>query len=150
VHRGSAEKEQKPLPGFAALSVVPDASAASLHCFLQAKAEVGSVILTDPWRSYRGIEVKGFQRPPMRRGSDPAEALRLFPWVRITLSNLKRFLLGTHHKVEPQHLERYVAEFTCRLNRRGLKDNLFHRLARARLNSNNIIYKDLVASPDLT
>ena len=148
--RGAGEKGRKPIPGFTALSVVPDASAASLHGFLQAKAEAGSVILTDAWRSYRGIEAKGFQHQPVRRGSDPAEAFRLFPWVHIAISNLKRFLLGTHHKFEPPHLHRYVAEFAYRLNRRGLEHDLFHRLARACLSSNTIIYKDLIASPDLT
>jgi hypothetical protein len=44
-------------------------------------------------------------------------AHKLFPWVHITLSNLKRFLLGTHHQVERKHLKRYVAEFNYRLNR---------------------------------
>ena len=54
---------------------------------------------------------------------------RHLPWVHITLSNLKRFLLGTHHKVEPQHLQRYVAEFNNRLNRRTMETNFFRRCA---------------------
>lgn len=148
--RGTGGEGQKPIPGFTALSVVQDASAPSLHGFLQAKVQVGSAILTDAWQSYRGIEAKGFQHLPLRRGSDPAASSRLFPWVHITLSNLKRFLLGTHHKVEPQHLKRYVAEFAYRLNRRGLEESLFHRLARACLATNTIIYKDLIAPPELT
>lgn len=148
--RGPGEEGRKPLPGFAALSVVEDASAASLQGFLEAKAEVGSVILTDAWRSYRGIEAQGFQHRPRRRGPDPAAAFRLFPWVHITLSNLKRFLLGTHHKVEAQHLKRYVAEFAYRLNRRRLEENLFHRLARACLATTTITYRDLIASHELT
>ena len=32
-----------------------------------------------------------------------------FSWVHITLSNQKRILLGTHHKVEQKHLKRSVA-----------------------------------------
>jgi len=148
--RGPGRQSWKPVAGFTAMAVVEDASAASLHGFLQTQAEVGSVILTDAWRSYRGIEAKGFQHRPLRRGPDPAAAFRLFPWVHVTLSNLKRFLLGTHHKVEAQHLKRYVAEFVYRLNRRGWEENLFHRLARACLATNTIIYRDLIASPDLT
>jgi transposase-like protein len=148
--RAPGEKGRKPRPGFTAMSVVEDASAASLHGFLQSQAEVGSVILTDAWRSYRGIGAKGFEHRPVRRGSDPAAAVHLFPWVHITLSNLKRFLLGTHHKVEAQHLKRYVAEFVYRLNRRGWGENLFHGLTRACLATNTIIYRDLIASPDLS
>jgi len=54
----------------------------------------------------------------------------------------------THHKVEPQHLQRYVAEFNYRLNRRTMETNLFHRLVRACLTTNTIIYKELIAVPD--
>jgi len=68
--------------------------------------------------------------------------------VHLTLSNRKRFLLGTHHKVEPQHLQRYVAEFHYRLNRRTLEANLFQRLVRACLTTNTVIYKELIALPD--
>jgi len=129
---------------------VPDASANSLHGFLQATAQPGSTLLTDAWSGYRGIEQKGFRHLPLRRGSDPATRCQLLPWVHITLSNLKRFLLGTHHKVERQHLKRYVAEFAYRLNRRGQERHLFHNLAQACLNTNTLTYRDLIAQPELT
>jgi transposase-like protein len=146
--RGPGRGGQRPALGFTALSVVEDASAASLHGFLESKAEAGSVILTDAWRSYRGLEAKGFEHRAVRRGPERAAAFRLFPWVHIMLSNLKRFLLGTHHKVEAQHLKRYVAEFVYRLNRRGLGESLFHGLASACLATNTIIYRDLIAKPE--
>ena len=130
--------------------VVPDASTPSLHGFLQANAQPGSTLLTDDWSGYQGIEEKGFQHQVLRRGPDPAAASHLFPWVAITLSNLKRFLLGAHHKAEPQHLKRTLAEFTVRLNRRSFEENLFHRLARACLTTNTITVKDLVATHELT
>src|SRR6266446_9961489 len=57
------------------------------------------------------------------------------------------FLLGTHHKVEPKHLKRYVAEFAYRLNRRSMETNLFDRLVRACLASETIVYKELIAVP---
>lgn len=34
--------------------------------------------------------------------SQPAH--KLFPWVHITLANLKRFLLGTHPQIDNKHL----------------------------------------------
>jgi hypothetical protein len=34
------------------------------------------------------------------------------------VSNLKAWLNGTHHGVEPQHLPRYLDEFVFRFNRR--------------------------------
>ena len=53
-----------------------------------------------------------------------------------------------HHKVQPQDLQRYVAEFNCRLNRRTMEVNLFQRLVRACLTTNTVIYKELIAVPD--
>jgi len=144
----SSPEGDKPIPGFAAMAVVPNAAASSLLGFLQAKVQPGSRILSDGWRGYRGLEQQGFQHTATPLQGDPKAAHRLFPWVHITLSNLKRFLLGTHHKVEPQHLKRYVAEFNYRLNRRTMEASLFHRLVRACVTTKTIIYKELVASPE--
>lgn len=142
------EEGEKPIPGFAALAVIPNAAASSLQGFLQAKVQLGSRVLSDGWRGYQDLERQGFAHTATPLHGDPEAAHRLFPWVHIALSNLKRFLLGTHHKVEPQHLKRYVAEFAYRLNRRTMEDSLFHRLVRASLTTNTIIYKDLIAVPD--
>jgi transposase-like protein len=147
--RAPGEEGQKPIPGFAALAVVPNAAASSLQGFLQSKVNVGTRVLSDGWRGYWGLEQKGFQHTATPLQGDPEAAHRLFPWVHITLSNLKRFLLGTHHKVESQHLKRYVAEFTYRLNRRTMETNLFDRLVRACLTTNTITYRDLTAMPGL-
>lgn len=146
--RAPGQEGEKPIPGFAALAVVPNAAASSLHGFLQAKVRPGSQVMSDGWRGYQGLEQQGFQHTATPLHGDPEAAHRLFPWVHITLSNLKRFLLGTHHKVEPQHLQRYVAEFNYRLNRRTMEANLFQRLVRACLTTNTVIYKDLIAVPD--
>jgi len=43
-----------------------------------------------------------------------------------------------------------VAEFAYRLNRRWQEADLFEQLARVCLTTSAIIYKDLVASPELT
>ena len=78
---------------------------------------------------------------------EPAHSL--FPWVHITLSNLKRFLLGTHHKVERKHLHRYVAEFNYRLNRRTMEPDLMIRLLHACISAQTITYRQLIAMPEL-
>lgn len=130
--------------------VVQDASAYRLKGFLKANVRTGSHILTNGWRRYPDIESEEFPHTTLRRGPEPTASHRVFPWVHITLSNLKRFLLGAHHKVEPQHLKRYAAEFAYRLSRRTLEADLFQRQARACLATNTIIYKELIALPEQT
>jgi transposase-like protein len=138
-----------PIPGRAALAVIPDATAASLRSFLRAKVELESAVLTDAFSSYSGLTPRGYAHAAIPLNEDRELTRRFFPWVHITLSNLKRFLLGTHHKPQPKHMPRYVAEFTYRLNRRWQEGSLFHRLARARLSTTTITYKDLIASPEV-
>lgn len=147
-HRGAGKAGEKPVPGRSALSVVPDATSESLRGFLRERIEPDSAVLTDRFASYSGLSARGFSHVAIPVRDDPEMARRFFPWVHITLSNLKRFLLGTHHKPEAKHLARYVAEFTYRLNRRWQEANLFAQLARACLSTNTITYRDLVATPE--
>ena len=43
------------------------------------------------------------------------------------ISNAKTWLLGTHHGIDAKYLDRYMAEYTYRFNRRHDPDSLFHR-----------------------
>lgn len=88
------------MPGFAALEVIPDAATETLEKFLAGKVKPGSRILSDGWHGYRRLKQKGFEHTATAIWKQDRPAHELFPWVHITLSNLKRFLLGTHHKVE--------------------------------------------------
>jgi len=105
--------------------------------------------LTDGWNGYKRLKKNGFEHTATAISGQDEAAHSLFPWVHITLSNLKRFLLGTHHKVEQKHLKRYVAEFNYRLNRRTMEPTMLPRLIRACLATQTITYKQLVATPEL-
>ena len=98
---------------------------------------------------YRRLKQKGFEHTATAICKQNEPAYELFPWVHITLSNLKRFLLGTHHKVEQKHLQHYVAEFNYRLNRRIMEPDLMIRLLRACICAQTITYKQLVAMPEI-
>jgi len=149
-HRGPGEPGRPPIPGFAALSVLPNAGSKSLDSFLKDKVRPGSHVLTDGWNGYWHVEQNGFAHTAIDLSKQDQPAHKLFPWVHITLSNLKRFLLGTHHTVENKHLKRYVAEFNYRLNRRTMEEDLLTRLLRASLATQTITYKQLIATPELT
>jgi transposase-like protein len=148
-HRAEGKPGEKPVPGFAALEVIPDAATATLEKFLAGKVKPGSHILSDGWHGYRRLKQKGFEHTATAISKQNEPAHELFPWVHITLSNLKRFLLGTHHQVERKHLHRYVAEFNYRLNRRTMESDLMVRLLRACLGAQTITYKQLTAMPEL-
>ena len=110
---------------------IPDASAASLHGFVEEAIEPGSVVHTDGWESYAGLEEKGYKHKVTilkRRKQSPSE---LLPRVHLVASLLKRWLLGTHQgAVSRDHLAYYLDEFTFRFNRRRSRSRgkLFYRL----------------------
>lgn len=129
------------------LRQVHDASAASLQGFVAEAIQPGSVVHTDGWEGYSGLETKGYshQVTVLRRSrQSPAE---LLPRVHRVVSLLKRWLLGTHQgAVSLGHLDYYLDEFTFRFNRRKSRSRgkLFYRLLQQAMAVEPTPYKALV------
>jgi transposase-like protein len=144
-HAAEGQPGRPPVPGFAAVEGIADASSKSIDGFLGAHVAPGSRILSDGWSGYRKLEEKGFEHTATVISGQSEPAHKLFPWVHIALSNLKRFLLGTHHGVEAKHLKRYVAQFNYRLNRRTMEKDLLPRILRACITTQTITLQQLTA-----
>ena len=113
------------------MRMIEDASADSLHPFVQDCIETGSTIHTDGWQGYAGLDSKAYHREITKLRARRKEASQLMPRVHRVASLLKRWLLGTHQgAVAHQHLPYYLDEFTFRFNRRKSKSRgkLFFRL----------------------
>jgi transposase-like protein len=100
------------------MSIVKDASCDSLIPFILNNVERGSILVTDAWTGYSGIESEGYtqivhnQSKVIREDEKP-------PHVHLVMSLLKRWLFGTHQgAVRPKHLQSYLDEFVFRFNRR--------------------------------
>lgn len=110
---------------------VKNASSESLHTFIEESIEPGSILHTDGWEGYSGVEKKGYRHKVTVIRKRKESASTLLPHVHRVASLLKRWLLGTHQgAVRNQHLEDYLDEFTFRFNRRTSKvrGKLFYRL----------------------
>jgi transposase-like protein/Zn ribbon nucleic-acid-binding protein len=90
------------------LNVIPNVKGETLRAFIKDNVAAGSTVKTDEWRGYSGLEVAGYRHIV---STDLIHIHRVF-------SNLKTWLLGTHHGVSEQHLQAYLNEFTFRFNRR--------------------------------
>jgi transposase-like protein len=113
------------------MRVVKDASAESLHGFVQDCIEPGSTLHTDGWQGYAGLQKKGYDHEITRLRGHLKDASKLLPRVHRVVSLLKRWLLGTHQgAISHPHLVYYLDEFTFRFNRRKSKSRgkLFFRL----------------------
>ena len=130
------------------MQVIEDASAASLHPFVENCVEPGSLLHTDGWQGYTGLDKKGYQREVTVLRGRRKEASTLMPRVHRIAGLLKRWLLGTHQgAVAPQHLPYYLDEFTFRFNRRKSKSRgkLFFRLMQQAVSTSPHTYDTLIA-----
>jgi transposase-like protein len=126
---------------------VPDASAGSLEPFLLAAVEIGSVVHTDGWSGYAGIEAKGYLHEVSLFHGRKRLASQLLPRAHKVVSLLKRWLVATHQgAVSHEHLDYYLDEFTFRFNRRTSRSRgkLFYRLVQQATQIEPVAYKELV------
>ena len=108
-----------------------DASAGCLHPFVKDFIAPGSVVHTDGWRGYAGLDAQGYTHDVTVLRGKTQSASELFPRVHRIVSLLKRWLMGTHQgAVSHKHLDYYRDEFTFRFNRRksASRGKLFFRL----------------------
>ena len=131
------------------MRMIADCSAANLHPFVVDCIEPGSVIHTDGWAGYMGLEKKGYQRQITKIVKRREKASRLMPRVHRVVSLLKRWLLGTHQGgVAYYYLPYYLDEFTFRFNRRKSKSRgkLFFRLVQQAVNTPPKTYDSMFTS----
>lgn len=123
--RGLNHKKQPCIhTGRVRLRVVPDASASSLIPFVIQNVKKGSIIHTDGWPSYNTLRQEGYDYRPVVQGK--GEDAQYMLYVHRIFSNLKTWLLGTHHgAVTSKHLQAYLNEYTYRFNRRYLRGPAF-------------------------
>ena len=113
---------------------VGDASAQNLQPFVVEAVETGSVVHTDGWEGYTGLEQKGYRHEVTILKGRKEPAAELLPRVHLVASLLGRWLLGIHQgAVRHEYLDYYLDEFTFRFNRRTSRHRgkLFYRLLQA-------------------
>lgn len=129
------------------IGVLPAATAAELGAFLKANVAAKSHLLTDGFKGYQGREAAlgdHLKHTPVVQDAG-ANAAEFFPIIHTVFSNIKAWLVGTHHGVSAKHLPRYLREWAYRFNRRNLPDGLDQYLIRRAVEGATITYDQLTA-----
>lgn len=92
------------------LATTQRADEKSIEHFLNQNVQLGSLIRTDGWKGYSKTALSGY-----RHESNPGMIAR---HIHRAFGNLKTWLNGTHHGVDPRYLHIYLDEFVFRFNRR--------------------------------
>lgn len=100
------------------LQKAPSAGEQTIKVFLNKNVARKSTIRSDGWRGYSLGALQGYRHERQVQGM-PGRAGELAPHIHRVFGNLKAWLLGIHHGVDPKHLQAYLDEFVFRFNRRG-------------------------------
>lgn len=128
------------------LSVIPDASTASLAAFLDANVEPGSHVITDGWSAYPAATRGLYEHTATSVAASGRPAHETLPGVHRVFSLVKRWLMGTAQgSVSPEHLQAYFDEWVFRFNRRNAASRglLFHTLLKQAVEGGPLTYRSL-------
>jgi transposase-like protein len=134
-------------PTFNRMAVGCPSPCTELGAFLKANIAPHSRLLTDAFSGYSGRDADlggHLKHTPVVQG-EGANAGEFFPIIHTLFSNIKAWLVGTHHGVSAKHLPRYLREWSYRFNRRNLADGLDGYLTRRAVECATITYDQLTA-----
>jgi transposase-like protein len=149
--QGRSYKDKTPVFGMICdgqifTKVIPDTKGTTIKPIIYNMVELGTKVVSDEWKGYWGLNrnydhvVVNHMKKQYKNGNYSTNNVENF-W-----SHLKRGIYGVYHKVSPDHLHRYTAEFTFRFNTRDLEER--DRFLQVIENSKNLRldYKTLINS----
>jgi len=144
-HGHAVKRQHGFFAGNARIAVLPAATGAELGAFLKANVATGAHLLTDGFAGYRGRDAAlgGHLKHTPVVQDEGANAGAFFPIIHTLFSNIKAWLVGTHHGVSAKHLPRYLREWSYRFNRRHLHGGLEGYLIRRAVECATITYDQL-------
>ena len=111
--------------GFAKV-IVANETKKNAQAFVDATIEKGAMLNTDGSQSF--THLNGVDADYQVAGSNQGAIDHWLPWVHKFISNVKSWIIGTHHGVEAKYFGAYLSEYTFRFNRRHDPDSLFFRI----------------------
>lgn len=116
----------------------------SINSFVMDSVSKGSMLRTDGARGYRELTKAGYGHDALVLGGDHDKAEAHLPMIHLVFSNLKTWILGTHHgRIEPHHLQAYLNEYVFRFNRRFYPMNSFNSILGLAANATAPTYEQL-------
>ena len=134
--RGFTEAEKKLLASVRA-------NEKDIKRFLNKNVAPGSTIKSDGWKGYSTHALLGYTHDREVQ-SQPGLPKKYAPHIHKAFGNLKTWLLGTHHGVDPKHLQSYLDEYVFRFNRRDHPMAAFSTLLGIALKKEPLTMQNLV------
>jgi len=143
-HAGGVPLKKLVYAGRLRLRVIPSREGKDWLLFALENVSKGSLIRTDAWRGYAELPKLEFKHDPMALDGDPDKAEAHLPMIHLVFSNLKTWILGTHHgAIAHHHLQAYLNEYVFRFNRRFYPMTAFNSVLGIAARSTSATYDQL-------
>jgi transposase-like protein len=143
-HSGGVPLKKLVYAGRLRLRAVPGRSANDLLNFINQNVTKGSIVRTDAAKSYDSLPGYGFTHEQLKIGGDPEKAEGHLPMIHLVFSNVKTWILGTHHgAIGQHHLQAYLNEYVFRFNRRFYPMTAFNSVLGLAAHSPSPTYAEL-------
>jgi transposase-like protein len=117
--------------------------AATLKAAIRENVDRSSRIMTDEWRSYRGIgaEFDGGHEVVTHSAGEYARDDAHVNTAESFFALLKRGVIGSFHHISKQHLDRYCDEFSFRWDHRSISDSARTQIAIGQTKGRRLSYR---------
>ena len=116
---------------------IPDFSSKSLRTIFDKHIDKTAYITTDEWKGYRPIKDFNITQIPSNNGKN-------FPTLHKVIHQVKSWIRGIYSWLSEFNIDRYLAEYSFRINRSQSKETIFNSLIKRMLEREPIFQSQLV------
>ena len=118
---------------------IPDYSSKSLRTIFDKHIDKTAYITTDEWKGYRLIKDYNITQKPSNDGKN-------FPTLHKVIHQVKSWIRGIYSWVSEFNIDRYLAEYSFRINRSQSKETIFNKLIKRIVERSPVSQSQLVCS----
>lgn len=118
---------------------IEDYSAKSLRTIFDKHISESAQVTTDDWKGYRPIKDFNIKQIPSNKGKN-------FPILHTIIHQVKSWFRTIYCRVSDFNIDRYLAEFSYRINRSQSKNNIFNNLIKRMIDRKPVYHKNLICS----
>ena len=116
---------------------IPDFSSKSLRTIFDKHISKTAQVTTDEWKGYKPIKDFDITQIPSNNGKN-------FPTLHKVIHQVKSWIRGIYSWVSEFNIDRYLAEYSFRINRSQNKDTIFNNLIKRLIERKPIFQSQLV------
>ena len=119
---------------------IDDFSAKSLRSIFTKHIDAKAQVITDEWKGYRPLQADYcIKQVASEKGNN-------FKQLHIAIHQIKSWIRTNYSWVHKEHIDKYLAEYSFRINRSIFKDSIFHKLAERMVAKPHIAYLQIKVS----